>query len=99
MLQALQKLSAKFGLSTTRSLIFTIHKNKMKDHEVAAKDLLSACGLSSSDDAHTHAGAAKNLNEMWTEYRKELELTMRKEKTKDHEMAALDLLSQEAHLS
>lgn len=58
MLQALQRISAKFGLSTTGSLEFATHKNKMKDHEVAAKDLLSACGLLSSDDAHTQAGAA-----------------------------------------
>lgn len=44
------------------------------------------------------AGAAKNLNEIWTEYRKELEFTIHKEKTKDHEVAAPDLLSQEARL-
>lgn len=47
---------------------------------------------------NSHAGAARNLNEMWTDYRKELEFTIHKEKTKDHEVAAPDLLSQEARL-
>lgn len=36
---------------------------------------------------------------MWTEHHKEPELTMHQEKEKDHEVAALDLLRQEAHLS
>ena len=44
------------------------------------------------------AGAAKSLNEIWTDYRKELEFTIHKEKTKDHEVAAPDLLSQEGRL-
>ena len=44
------------------------------------------------------AGAAKSLNEIWTDYRKELEFTIHKEKTKDHEVAAPDLLTQEARL-
>ena len=44
------------------------------------------------------AGAAKSLNEIWTDYRKELEFTIHKEKTKDHEVAAPDLLTQEGRL-
>ncbi len=44
------------------------------------------------------AGAAKSLNDIWTDYRKELEFTIHKEKTKDHEVAAPDLLSQEGRL-
>ena len=44
------------------------------------------------------AGTAASLNDIWTEYRKELEFTIHKEKTKDHEAAAPDLLSQEARL-
>ena len=45
-----------------------------------------------------HAGTARSMNEIWTDYRKELEFTIHKEKTKDHEVAAPDLLSQEARL-
>ena len=46
----------------------------------------------------SNAGTAATLNDIWTEYRKELEFTIHKEKTKDHEAAAPDLLSQEARL-
>ena len=45
-----------------------------------------------------NAGTAATLNDIWTECRKELEFTIHKEKTKDHEAAAPDLLSQEARL-
>lgn len=41
---------------------FTVHKEKTIDHEMAAEILLSTCGLGYSDDAHTHAGAAENVN-------------------------------------
>ena len=44
MLHALQRTATICGLSTTRSLRFTVHKKKMIDHEIAAEILLSACG-------------------------------------------------------